>query len=477
MADDKPIQERRFNAAVKVIQSLPPNGSFQPSNEMMLKFYSYYKQATRGPCDIPRPGFWDPVGKVKWDAWNSLGDMPREEAMGAYVDELKLILESMPVTNEVEELLQVLGPFYEIVDEKKKISQVSDLTTGFGNMLASPTPKSITKSVVKSLAMNGTLQNHGDCAELQSSNTKAEQSEPEKEAETVRQNGQSADPLIPNGSVEQEVLSLTNGTHGSRSNLNGDLESEEELAHSTPAFQVKEGGAELNGHFSDHNEDVSSHHHLASDSDSEVYCDSMDQFGLEEGSEIALSHSAVTSSTLEEPEVLGDWPGKGDLHGGPDRHGVQHGGEDGGAQWGGPPRERLSADRMDTSLGRRGKSSRMPGEGGRGGLLGGGGDGERWGPEGGAAGSLNEQIVTALARLQEDMQSVLQRLHTLEALTATQARSLAFQPNYPSPPANKKPSWWPFDVSPATVAFAVLWPFLAQWLMRLYMQRRRRRMN
>lgn len=42
------------------------------------------------------------------------------------------ILESMPVTNEVEELLQVLGPFYEIVDDKKKISQVSDLTTGTG---------------------------------------------------------------------------------------------------------------------------------------------------------------------------------------------------------------------------------------------------------------------------------------------------------------------------------------------------------
>lgn len=35
----------------------------------------------------------------------------------------------MPVTNEVEELLQVIGPFYELVDEKK-ITQVSDLSTG-----------------------------------------------------------------------------------------------------------------------------------------------------------------------------------------------------------------------------------------------------------------------------------------------------------------------------------------------------------
>lgn len=92
------------------------------------------------------------------DAWNSLGEMAKEEAMAAYVDDLKLvlrfrvlsqcsttivfqlccdcfkfagqILESMPVTNEVEELLQVIGPFYELVDEKRKITQVSDLSTG-----------------------------------------------------------------------------------------------------------------------------------------------------------------------------------------------------------------------------------------------------------------------------------------------------------------------------------------------------------
>lgn len=36
--------------------------------------------------------------------------------------------------------------------------------------------------------------------------------------------------------------------------------------------------------------------------------------------------------------------------------------------------------------------------------------------------SLNEQIVVVLARLQEDMQSVLERLHTLEALTTSQVR-------------------------------------------------------
>lgn len=52
----------------------------------------------------------------------------------------------------------------------------------------------------------------------------------------------------------------------------------------------------------------------------------------------------------------------------------------------------------------------------------GGGDGGRWGGATKVSGSLNEQIVVALARLQDDMQSVLERLHTLEALTASQVR-------------------------------------------------------
>lgn len=52
------------------------------------------------------------------------------------------------------------------------------------------------------------------------------------------------------------------------------------------------------------------------------------------------------------------------------------------------------------------------------------GDGERWGGAATPAGSLNELIVVALTRLQEDMQSVLQRLQTLEALTAGQVTPL-----------------------------------------------------
>lgn len=58
---------------------------------MMLKFYSYYKQATEGPCHIPKPGFWDVINRAKFDAWNKLGDMSKELAMKSYVEELKKV--------------------------------------------------------------------------------------------------------------------------------------------------------------------------------------------------------------------------------------------------------------------------------------------------------------------------------------------------------------------------------------------------
>lgn len=34
------------------------------------------------------------------------------------------------MTIEVEKFLRAIGPFYELVEEKKKISQVSDLSAG-----------------------------------------------------------------------------------------------------------------------------------------------------------------------------------------------------------------------------------------------------------------------------------------------------------------------------------------------------------
>ncbi|XP_056594606.1 acyl-CoA-binding domain-containing protein 5A isoform X3 [Triplophysa dalaica] len=477
--DNETTFEQRFNAAVKVIQSLPSNGSFQPSNDMMLKFYSYYKQATQGPCNIPRPGFWDPVGKAKWDAWNSLGDMVKEEAMAAYVDDLKLILESMPVTNEVEELLQVIGPFYELVDEKK-ISQVSDLSTGFGSMLTSP-PKSVTKSIIRTMQMNGTLDSYSvKTSEPPQTKTKelhgrGDHHEEEKEEEVKKGKKEvsagRSKALVSNGSTQQHKI-LANGTLNSQSNLK-EQESEEESESINHNGDV----IEVNGHTK---EDGASFQHVASDSDSEVYCDSVDQFGAEEGSEDVIHSLEETHSMpFSTEEVRSQGRLSDNLL--EREEGVQHGGEHGRSSEGASQKLGLPADRSDGSMVRRGRGSRSPayGSGSAGPQQGSVGDGERWGTDGPVMENLNEQIICALARLQDDMQSVLERLHTLEALTTSQARSLALPSDYLSPPANKtkKSSWWPLDVSPGTVALAVIWPFVVQWLIRLYLQRRRRKYN
>ncbi|XP_012343032.1 acyl-CoA-binding domain-containing protein 4 isoform X1 [Apis florea] len=107
--------EEQFQAAVNVIRNLPKNGAYQPSNEIMLRFYAYYKQATEGPCQQPKPAFWEVVKKAKWDAWTRLGNMSRTEAMNNYVEELKKIVETMSYTDKVANFLDSLDSFCESV--------------------------------------------------------------------------------------------------------------------------------------------------------------------------------------------------------------------------------------------------------------------------------------------------------------------------------------------------------------------------
>lgn len=114
--------EERFNAAVEVIRGLPKDGSFQPSHELQLKFYAYYKQATLGPvaeCGVPKPRFWDIVGNAKWDAWLKLGNMPKKEAMQKYVEELVKIVEAMSYTDNVAKFMDLLGPLFDGMPQKE----------------------------------------------------------------------------------------------------------------------------------------------------------------------------------------------------------------------------------------------------------------------------------------------------------------------------------------------------------------------
>ncbi|XP_054846994.1 acyl-CoA-binding domain-containing protein 5 isoform X1 [Eublepharis macularius] len=480
------VHETRFEAAVKVIQSLPKNGSFQPTNEMMLKFYSFYKQATQGPCNIPRPGFWDPIGRYKWDAWNALGDMPKEDAMIAYVEEMKKILETMPMTEKVEELLHVLGPFYEIVEDKK--NRGSGIISGPGTAVTSVP------------AVNGKSESSDSGAE---SEEEVVQEETEELKETVEESKtmeeesavvKELDSGVTNGGYDDDIPNsdLANGIQ-TKSALNG-INEDEEIKKKDKCLELPIRplfGSYHQGVTEDTAEEVSGIQHLTSDSDSEVYCDSMEQFGQEELLEIRTPNKEPSEhhfhfsevdrgSLLETAGFLepGNCKSEGMKGAAVEGKGeVKCGGEDGKASDGGPHKEKKGAENVDFYGIRRGRGHRMHpvGDGSQGGHMGSGGDGERWGSDRGPRSSLSEQIAVVLIRLQEDMQNVFQRLNTLETLTASQTRNETLHSNKQSASPVKRPSWWPFEISPGTLAFAILWPFIAQWLVHTYRQRRRRK--
>ncbi|XP_062984071.1 acyl-CoA-binding domain-containing protein 5 isoform X1 [Elgaria multicarinata webbii] len=479
------VHETRFEAAVKVIQSLPKNGSFQPTNEMMLKFYSFYKQATQGPCNSPRPGFWDPIGRYKWDAWSALGNMPKEDAMIAYVEEMKKILETMPMTDKVEELLHVLGPFYEIVEDKK--NKGSGIIADPGNAITSVP------------AVNGKSESGDSGAESEEEPHQEEIAELHvAQGESVEQSSitdKELDNVVANGCCDDvPIVNMHNSTQ-TKSALNG-LNVDEEIKKKEKHLElpiVSNLASSHEGMNEDTTEEVSGIQHLTSDSDSEIFCDSMEQFGQEEMLEISTATKEFSKHPFNFSEAdygslletsgflqLGNYKAEGIKEAAIEGKGeVKCGGEDGKTSDGGPHKEKKGGEKVDFYGIRRGRGHCMHplGDGAQGGQMGSGGDGERWGSDRGPRGSLNEQIAVVLIRLQEDMQNILQRLHALETLTTSQARTATLHSNNQPASSVKKPSWWPFEISPGTLAFAVLWPFVAQWLMHVYLQRRRRKQN
>jgi diazepam-binding inhibitor (GABA receptor modulating acyl-CoA-binding protein) len=72
----------RFNAAAEASKTLPE----RPDNETLLKLYALFKQATSGDVEGKRPGFTDPVGRAKYDAWAGIKGLSSDDAKGQYAD-------------------------------------------------------------------------------------------------------------------------------------------------------------------------------------------------------------------------------------------------------------------------------------------------------------------------------------------------------------------------------------------------------
>lgn len=74
--------QNQFEQAVADSKNLPE----RPDNMTLLKLYGLYKQASAGDADGNRPGFTDMIGRAKYDAWDALKGVSKEDAMQQYVD-------------------------------------------------------------------------------------------------------------------------------------------------------------------------------------------------------------------------------------------------------------------------------------------------------------------------------------------------------------------------------------------------------
>ncbi|XP_034147270.1 acyl-CoA-binding domain-containing protein 5A isoform X7 [Esox lucius] len=407
------------------------------------------------------------------------------------------ILETLPVTEEVSDLLEALGGvFFEEVEggvqeeERPYAVAAEQMQTGFiqkpkmegfGSLeiwadIQTKVPERKSNSMVmvgKEESKEGmkearklTEEEKVDCDEEEDSDDEEEDDERGTTAERKhpgpnRSRLRMEDPRCgsevssSNGSMEPSVSSVTYGTHSS---LNSE-EEEEELAYSKQPLPENRF-QHLNGHLSEHLR--------ATESDNEEFCDSIEHLVMEEESAVPRVHSSGRRASEAKRSLQRETNLNMD--------------EDLSLLEDSPNREGLHTERRDSCWSMSGIGSRSSGLGSGSQLCTNENAAERWvmqsSTEAAASGDLNDYIAGVLTRLQEDMANVLQRLNTLEALTTIQTRSLSqARQNDSLSIARERPSWWPFHLCPATLVFSTVWPLIAHWLVQIYLQRRSRKMS
>ena len=58
----------------------------RPANDILLKLYALYKQASDGDAGDEKPAMFDFVATAKYNAWNAVKGISKEEATQKYVD-------------------------------------------------------------------------------------------------------------------------------------------------------------------------------------------------------------------------------------------------------------------------------------------------------------------------------------------------------------------------------------------------------
>jgi acyl-CoA-binding protein len=80
--------QQQFEQAARDIKTL----SERPDNDTMLRLYALYKQGSEGDVKGDKPGFFDFVGAAKYEAWEKLQGVSKDQAQKKYVDLVKKLV-------------------------------------------------------------------------------------------------------------------------------------------------------------------------------------------------------------------------------------------------------------------------------------------------------------------------------------------------------------------------------------------------
>jgi len=73
--------KKKFDAAAAAVLKARKD----PGNDLKLKLYANFKQATEGDVAGDKPGFTDFVNRAKYEAWAKLKGTPADKAMQDYI--------------------------------------------------------------------------------------------------------------------------------------------------------------------------------------------------------------------------------------------------------------------------------------------------------------------------------------------------------------------------------------------------------
>ena len=80
--------KKKFDAAAKDVLKAKKD----PGNDLKLKLYAHYKQATEGDVAGDKPPFTDFAGRAKYEAWSKLKGTSTDKAMEGYVKLVERVL-------------------------------------------------------------------------------------------------------------------------------------------------------------------------------------------------------------------------------------------------------------------------------------------------------------------------------------------------------------------------------------------------